>query len=48
MKIETRITIAAPSDQVWKHLINMEAYDEWNPFLRFRGGEIKKGRANPH
>ena len=25
MKIETQITIAAPSDQVWKHLINMEA-----------------------
>lgn len=31
--IESKITIDAPSEEVWNVLMNHEAYPEWNPFI---------------
>lgn len=46
-QIRFETTINAPASEVWKTLIDFDAYNDWNPFLRnvkadFRpGGKVK-------
>lgn len=42
--IQTEINIAAPTDTVWKYLVDFENYPHWHPFLRHIDGESKKGK----
>lgn len=41
--IETEITINASKKVVWDILLNHEAYEEWNPFIRKLSGPTQAG-----
>jgi len=41
--IKSEVTIDAPSEEVWKVLMNHEAYPEWNPFIKKITGSTKPG-----
>ena len=41
--LKTEIIIDASSDEVWKVLMNHEAYPEWNPFIKKISGSTKPG-----
>ena len=41
--IKSEIIIDAPSEEVWKVLMNHEAYPEWNPFIKKITGSTKPG-----
>jgi hypothetical protein len=43
MKIETETVINAPSETVWRVLMDFEAYPEWNPFVRSIAGRVAEG-----
>lgn len=42
-KIETEIVIQAPAEEVYKTLLETEAYSTWNPFITSIDGEFKVG-----
>jgi hypothetical protein len=42
-EIRTEIEIAAPADQVWDVLQDLDAYPEWNPFIPEIVGPIEEG-----
>ncbi|MGD1840626.1 MAG: SRPBCC family protein [Thermonemataceae bacterium] len=42
IQLETQILIQAPVDQVWKVLTDLEAYQEWNPFIIKIEGKAQK------
>jgi hypothetical protein len=41
--LKSEILIDAPSEEVWKVLMNHEAYPEWNPFIKKISGSTKPG-----
>lgn len=43
-EISSEIDIKAPTDKVWKILIDFQRYSEWNPFIRSVQGEPVVGR----
>ncbi|NLO30896.1 MAG: SRPBCC domain-containing protein [Methanosarcina mazei] len=42
-EIHTEIAINAPASRVWEVLIDFEAYQQWNPFIRKIDGVAKPG-----
>ncbi|WP_043625945.1 SRPBCC domain-containing protein [Nonomuraea candida] len=42
-RISTQIDIPAGIDDVWHHLIGIEAYAQWNPFIVRAGGDVEVG-----
>jgi len=42
-RIETEITIHAPTEKVWKTLTDFERHPSWNPFIKSISGEKKAG-----
>jgi hypothetical protein len=40
----TEIDIAAPPDQVWRHLVDLPAYGAWNPFITAASGSVQAGQ----
>jgi hypothetical protein len=42
--IRAEIDIEAPPAEVWRHLVDMAAYAEWNPFIHEASGEPEVGR----
>jgi hypothetical protein len=42
-EIHTEIEIKASAEKVWRVLIDLAAYPEWNPFVRRVEGEVRVG-----
>lgn len=42
-EIETAIEINAPADKVWKVLTDLSQFQQWNPFIRQIGEEVREG-----
>jgi hypothetical protein len=42
-ELRTEITIDGTPDQVWTVLTDLEAYDEWNPFIVSSSGTVQPG-----
>jgi hypothetical protein len=42
-QLDTNIEINASAGKVWKILTDFASYPQWNPFIRFASGEVKKG-----
>lgn len=42
--IRTRIDIEAPPAEVWRHLVDLAAYADWNPFIPVASGVPEVGR----
>ena len=42
-ELETRITIDAPPEVVWRILVGVEAYEQWNPFIVSSSGTVAVG-----
>jgi hypothetical protein len=42
-RIHAEITIEAPPAEVWRHLIDLEAYPDWNPFIPSASGTPEVG-----
>ena len=42
-ELHTDIEIAASPEEVWSVLADFPAYSEWNPFIRYVGGEPVEG-----
>ena len=42
-EIRTQIVIKASKEQVWEKLMDLENYQEWNPFITEIEGELKLG-----
>ncbi len=42
-EIITEIIIQAPKEKVWQVMTDLEAYQEWNPFLVASEGKLKVG-----
>ena len=43
-EIRTEIDIEAPPDEVWGHLVDLDAYESWNPFITRAEGAAEGGR----
>jgi hypothetical protein len=43
-RIQAEIDIAAPPAEVWRHLVDLGAYREWNPFVPEASGTVEVGR----
>jgi hypothetical protein len=41
--ISATVDIAAPSDQVWGVLADLDGYPDWNPFIRSASGRLAEG-----
>ncbi|WP_116451754.1 SRPBCC domain-containing protein [Blastococcus litoris] len=41
--IGTEIDIEAPPAEVWRHLVDLAAYPEWNPFIPSAAGTVAVG-----
>ena len=41
--ITTHLTIPAPVHDVWNVLTDLDAYPDWNPFIRSAGGNVNVG-----
>jgi hypothetical protein len=41
--ISASIDIAAPPDQVWAVLADLDSYKEWNPFIQSASGQLTEG-----
>ncbi len=41
--LETQIEIAAPPEQVWRHLMDFASYPNWNPFVLSIKGSASLG-----
>ena len=41
--LDTEILIDAPAAHVWSILTKLDAYPEWNPFIRSASGEVRPG-----
>ena len=41
--IQTRIDIEAPPAEVWRHLVDLAAYADWNPFIPAASGVPEVG-----
>jgi hypothetical protein len=44
-EIEKVIEIDAPPADVWRVLLDFDAYGEWNPFIRSISGRVEPGEA---
>jgi hypothetical protein len=42
-ELRTQIDIPASPDEVWRHLIDFSAYDQWNPFITSAAGPAAVG-----
>ena len=42
--IRAEIDIEAPPAEVWRHLVDLAAYPEWNPFIRAASGKPEVGQ----
>lgn len=42
-EISTEIHIDAPTEIVWSHLTDLDAYREWNPFIKRIEGTLQSG-----
>lgn len=43
LTLDTDIIIKAPPSRVWEVLTDLEAYPEWNPFVRSIEGDLAQG-----
>lgn len=43
LELKTEIVIQAPSQTVWKHLTELDAYGSWNPFIVKSEGSVEQG-----
>ena len=41
--ISTTVDIAATPQQVWAVLADLDAYPQWNPFIRSASGQVAEG-----
>lgn len=41
--VYTELVIDAPRSAVWRVLIDIPGYNRWNPFITYRGGDVKEG-----
>src|SRR5260370_19388987 len=41
--ISATVDIAAPPQQVWAVLADLDAYPQWNPFIRSASGQVAEG-----
>lgn len=44
-RLTTHIDIDATPDEVWHHLIDLDAFAEWNPFITRAEGALHVGQA---
>jgi hypothetical protein len=42
-ELRTEIDIAASPEQVWRHLVDLPAYGDWNPFITSATGVVQPG-----
>jgi hypothetical protein len=42
-EIYTELEINAPAERVWELLTALDAFPQWNPFIRKASGELKEG-----
>lgn len=42
-ELHTDVTIDAPTDVVWEVLVDLDRYDEWNPFVVESSGRVEVG-----
>ena len=42
-EFKTEIDINAPVESIWKVLIDLAAYPDWNPMIRWASGELRPG-----
>ena len=40
MQLQTEIEIDAPTERVWAALVELDSYEEWNPFIRRVSGAL--------
>lgn len=43
LELKTEIVIQAPTQVVWKHLTQLDAYSSWNPFIVQSEGAVEQG-----
>src|SRR5262245_39987840 len=43
--VTTSTEIAAPADRVWEILLDLDAYDHWNPEITVEKGHIVRGQT---
>ena len=43
--ISATVDIAAPPDQVWGVLADLDDYPDWNPFIRSASGRLAEGET---
>ena len=43
-RIRTEVEIEAPPAEVWRHLVDLDAYPHWNPFIPSASGTPEVGR----
>src|SRR5215469_3448912 len=43
--ISATVDIAAPPDQVWGVLTDLDRYPEWNPFIQSASGRLAEGAS---
>jgi hypothetical protein len=43
-RIHAEIDIEAPPAEVWRHLVDLAAYPDWNPFIPSAEGEVEVGQ----
>lgn len=44
-RIRTEIEIAAPPAEVWRHLVDLASYRDWNPFITSASGTVEVGQT---
>ena len=45
--ISAAVDIAATPRRVWAVLADLDAYPQWNPFIRSASGQLAEGRPSP-
>lgn len=43
-RLTTEVDITAPPEEVWRHLTDLDAFPEWNPFITRAEGAVEVGQ----